>query len=230
MRELLERGGRPAAAALFDCDGLLVDTEPLWGTAMELVLRSLGRETDVDALTRELTGASIARTVERLHALADTPGLTPHEVEAQLLGRYAEAVAREGVRPMPGAVELVRALARDMPVAVVSNSPEPAVRAVIAAVGLRDEVSAVVGAHGACRPKPDPQPYLTACAVLGVRPAACVAFEDSPDGARAAAAAGPRLLVVPAPGVPAAAYPAGATLLRSLADVLPDRAPAGEQR
>ncbi|WP_225830209.1 HAD family phosphatase [Streptomyces sp. NK08204] len=226
MRDLFEPGRRPAAA-LFDCDGLLVDSEPLWGTAMELVLRSFGRETDTAALTHELTGASIARTVERLHELVDVPGLTQREVEGRLLDRYAEAVAREGVRPMPGAVELVQALAEELPVGVVSNSPETAVRAVLRATGLADRVSAVVGAHGSCRPKPDPEPYLTACALLGVEASACVAFEDSVTGAQAAVSAGLRLLVVPAPGVPAAAYPAGAKLLGSLTEALPARAAAG---
>lgn len=194
---------------------------------MQRVLASFDRETDLAVLARELTGASITRTVARLHELVCAPSVTPHDIEARLLARYSEAVAREGVPLMPGAAELVRALTARLPVAVVSNSPEPAVRAVLAATGLIDEVSVVVGAHGWCKPKPDPEPYLKACALLDVDPASCLAYEDSVTGARAAVSAGLHVLVVPAPGVPAGAYPKEARLITSLAETVPASALGG---
>ncbi|MFD8722620.1 HAD family hydrolase [Streptomyces sp. NPDC059629] len=218
---LLDSSGRPAAAVLFDCDGLLADTEPQWGTAMETVLRSHGHQTDdLAGLTSELTGASIESTVQRLTELLGLPGSSRGTIERTLLTAYAETVAQQGVHALPGAAALVRTVATSLPVAVVSNSPRDLVLLVLDAMGLTDVVAVVVGAHGTCRPKPDPAPYLLACQLLGVAATRCAAFEDSATGARAAVAAGLGVTVVPPADAVPDSYPVACRIVGSLAEVV----------
>jgi HAD superfamily hydrolase (TIGR01509 family) len=219
----LDAAGHLAAAVLFDCDGLLADTEPLWGLAMGAVLRAHGRRTDdVDRLSVELTGASIDRTVERLTEVSGLPDSSREAIEHSLLIAYAEIVADRGVPAMPGAVALVRAAAAGLPVAVVSNSPRDVVLPVLESLALTGSVSVVVGAHRTCPPKPRPDPYLLACRLLDVAAARCVAFEDSVTGARAAVAAGLAVTVVPPPDSATSSYPAACRIVGSLADVVSD--------
>jgi HAD superfamily hydrolase (TIGR01509 family) len=213
-------GGAPAL--LFDCDGLLVDTEPTWALAMGRVLEGRGVTVDLQALSEELTGVSVRQTVIRLCELVGEQAEAYDKLEAELLRTYTESV-RGGVTAMPGAVALLRSLADRVPLAVVSNSPEEAVTAVLDGIGVRDLIDVVLGAHGTCRPKPDPEPYLRACELLGVAGGNCVAFEDSPSGAAAAVAAGLTVFVVPSPGMPPADFPPECRLIGSLTDVDPLR-------
>ena len=211
-------GGAPAL--LFDCDGLLADTEPTWALAMGRVLEGRGVTVDLHALSEELTGVSVRQTVMRLCELVGGQAEAYDELEAELLGAYAESVGG-GVAAMPGAVALLRSLAGRVPLAVVSNSPQEAVAAVLAGIGVRDLIDVVFAAHGNCRPKPDPEPYLRACELLGAAGGNCVAFEDSPSGAAAAVAAGLTVFVVPAPGTTPADFPRECRLIGSLTDVDP---------
>ncbi|WP_406363778.1 HAD family hydrolase [Streptomyces sp. NBC_00715] len=219
--KLMDAVGRPAVAALFDCDGLLADTEPLWGAAMERVLHDRDCLPDGMAqLTLELTGASIDCTVQRLTDLMGLPAPSSSLVEDALLTAYAEIAAERGVCAMPGAASLVRTVAGELPVAVVSNSPQRVVLATLDALRLTNLMSVVVGAHGTCQPKPSPEPYLLACQLLGVPATRCAAFEDSVPGARAAAAAGIGVTVVPPPEAITASYPAVCRIVSSLNDVV----------
>lgn len=208
------------SALLFDCDGLLADTEPIWALAMGHVLESHRVAVDLHALNEELTGVSVRQTVTRLRELVGKPAEAHDELEAELLRAYAQSVCG-GVAAMPGAVALLRVLAGRVPLAVVSNSPVEAVSVVLEGIGVRDLIDVVLGAHGPCRPKPDPEPYLRACELLGVAGEGCVAFEDSPSGAVAAVAAGLTVFVVPAPGTTAADFPPECRLIGSLAEVDP---------
>ncbi len=209
-----------APTLLFDCDGLLADTEPAWALSMGQVLESHGVTVDLHALNEELTGVSVRQTVTRLRKLVGKPAESHDELETELLRVYTQSVCG-GVAAMPGAVALLHGLAGRVPLAVVSNSPVEAVSAVLEGIGVRDLIDLVLGAHGTCRPKPDPEPYLRACELLGVAVKDCAAFEDSPSGAAAAVAAGLTVFVVPAPGTTPADFPPECRLIGSLADVDP---------
>jgi len=108
------------------------------------------------------------------------------------------AAYRENLPLLPGAVDSVRDLAARWPLAVASSSPRSLIEAVLTSAGLRSAFAAVVSSEEVARGKPAPDVYLTAAERLGVQAAACVAIEDSSNGLRAAAAAGCRVIAIPA--------------------------------
>ncbi|MEU5198152.1 HAD-IA family hydrolase [Streptomyces scabiei] len=182
----------PLQAALFDMDGTLVDTERLWWDAVEEVAAGLGR-----ALTEADQPDVLGRPVEYTAAwLAGITGAAPDGLAAELHREFADRV-RTGIVPRPGALELLRALARDgVPTALVTASPRAVADTVLDALG-RDLFAVSVTADDTEHTKPAPDPYLAACRALGVEPAACVAVEDTRTGVTSAEAAGCVVLAVP---------------------------------
>jgi HAD superfamily hydrolase (TIGR01509 family) len=185
-----------AAAVVFDCDGLLLETESRWTIAEQALVRGHGGTWTTELKWRML-GMSLSQAA---HILADWLGLEPAAAPAlavELEAEYASALAEHGAEPMPGALALLDALAGRVPLAVASNTPEPHLGAALRAGGLPDVFAAVVGSGGELRPKPAPDVYLAACRALAVDPAAALAFEDSQPGCDAARAAGLRVVGVP---------------------------------
>jgi HAD superfamily hydrolase (TIGR01509 family) len=179
---------------LFDMDGLLVDTEPLWFEAESRVMARLGGRWG-EADQQALVGGSLRRTVEYLIARAVAPASRP-DVADWLVGGMRDLVAARGVRMLPGAGDLLAEVAAaGIPHALVTSSEREIMDAVIARIGASFAVT--VCADDVLRAKPDPEPYLLAAARLGADPARCVALEDSPNGVAAAEAAGCRLIAVP---------------------------------
>ncbi len=186
----MARAARPAAV-LWDLDGTLVDTEPLWREEeAALVARHGGTWSLENGLA--LVGTALPDYAQALRAAGVR--LTEDEIiawiSARIIARQAEAA-----RWQPGARELVAALrAAGVPQALVTSSyrnlTEPVVRdsgGAFAAVVPGDEVD---------RPKPDPEPYLLAASRLHVDPVACVVVEDSRVGVAAALASGAHVLAV----------------------------------
>ena len=173
-------------ALIFDLDGVLVDSEPVHWRASR---RLFG-----DGLAMEEYTPFVGLAIEPYMAWArERFGLA--EPIGALTERYAEAVAAEiGAAPLPpldGARELIAAAgARGIAVAVASQSIARWVRPTLRAAGLEGAFAAVVAGGDAARPKPAPDLYLRAAALIGAAPADCVAIEDSPAGVRSAAAAG----------------------------------------
>jgi HAD superfamily hydrolase (TIGR01509 family) len=181
--------------AIFDCDGLLVDTRRCWEAAYRAAVAEVGAAltaAQFAALCESLNGASVGFAAERL---SDALG---REISAEFLDRaLTEAVAGEPLGVMPGAERLLAALEGKLPLAVASNAPASVVDAVLRRAGLRERFSHVVSADEVSAPKPDPAVYLEACHRLSIDPASAVAFEDSPIGARSARAAGMFLVAIP---------------------------------
>jgi HAD superfamily hydrolase (TIGR01509 family) len=208
---------RPAKlrAVLFDMDGLLVDSEPLWFVAEREVAERLGApwgEADQDALI----GGSLQRTVSWLLAKAAGPATASREDVARwLVDRMARLVAVRGLPLQPGAARLLAALeAAGVPCALVTASARAIMDAVLKVTGLSFAVT--VCGEDVRRPKPDPEPYLLAAARLGVPAPGCVVLEDSPTGVAAARAAGCPVIAVPSVPVPPGP---GVLTLGSLASV-----------
>jgi len=187
-------------AVVFDCDGVLVDSEQAVFEATSDFFARRGVPGLAAGPDSPLYGASIDKTVAELERLSGTPvnlDEVVHELDAEI-----RAVVARGVRAMDGAVELVSVLAGSWPLGVASNGSRETVEATLRAAAIPDVFDAVVTLEAPLRPKPDPDIYLRACELLRVAPEAAIALEDSVPGARAAGAAG--LFVVgvgPTPGL-----------------------------
>ncbi|GIH24762.1 haloacid dehalogenase [Acrocarpospora phusangensis] len=201
-------------AVLFDMDGLLVDTEKVWFEVETEVVERLGGSWGPEH-GAALVGGSWDRTVAYMLDLTGS-GTAPEEVARWLLDGMVERLLVE-VEPMPGALELLSELNEaGVVTGLVTSSLKPVADAVLDVVG-RHRFTVVVTADDVTRTKPDPEPYLTACRVLGVRPERCVVLEDSPNGVAAGTAAGCRVVAVPSV-VPIPAAP-GRLVVPSLIEV-----------
>lgn len=201
----------PPAAVLFDCDGLLLDTEPLWTLGEERLFRRYGRVFTPDD-KRALLGKSGAIAGRVLAGLLDQPGRDLPLLQ-ELLDECAGAMS--AATPMPGARELVDHLQGRLPLAAASNSPRRLLEPALHGAGFGPEFAAVLSVDDVEHPKPAPDLYLAACERLGVDPARAVALEDSPTGVASARAAGVFVIGVPSyPGVELEAD----LVVRSLAD------------
>jgi len=201
------------AAVLWDLDGTLVDTEPLWiGAEHELADLLGGAWSAEDAL--QLVGSDLMTAGGILQRHFATT-MTPAEIVDFLVERVAKGLSA-GAPWRPGAVELVQAYAdAGVPQALVTMSyadlADPLAETLpLAAVVTGDRVT-----HG----KPHPEPYLRAAELLGVDPTRCLAVEDSGTGADSATAAGCQVLAVPHM-VPVAEHPRR-RLVTSLAGLTP---------
>jgi HAD superfamily hydrolase (TIGR01509 family) len=182
------------AAAIFDCDGTLVDSEPLARIAWARSLAPHGYEID-DAEYAGLIGLPYPR----VHAFfaARIPGLEPIDVFWDgYSARLFDLIDSELV-PFEDALETVRGLAaRGLEVAVASSSPRARLDRTLARAGLADAFAVSVAGDEVARGKPAPDLFLAAAERLGVAPARCAVIEDSPAGVAAGLAAGMRTVGV----------------------------------
>lgn len=182
------------AAVLFDHDGTLVDTEPLWAAAKEEIAEAHGAAwTEQDTL--DCLGQPMSMTLDRLEQIGVD---LPREELLGLLARTAQQkVAEANIEFLPGVADLLADLAEaGIPAAIVTNATSEVARAT-AARAPEGLVRTVIGNEDVSSPKPNPEPYLLAARRLGVPIEDCVAVEDSPSGAASASAAGARVVVVP---------------------------------
>jgi HAD superfamily hydrolase (TIGR01509 family) len=181
---------------LFDMDGLLVDSEPVWTVAETELAQRLGGTWD-DALKAQVVGTRLETAVPIiLSGLGHDP--TPALVSSTLRSLLARMVElfEEGVTALPGALELVAEVrSAGVPVALVSSSYRVLVDAAVGQLGLHFD--AVVAGDEVGLAKPHPEPYLRACALLGVPPERAVVLEDSPSGIRSGEDAGCAVVAVP---------------------------------
>jgi sugar-phosphatase len=185
------------SAVIFDMDGLLVDSEPLWVRAEIEIFGAVGltlAEPDC-ALTKGLRTDDVVaywharRPWDASHAL--------DVVERRLIERVAALVADEGVA-LPGVAHAI-AIAREngRAIALASSSPEPVIRATLARLGLENAFAIVQSAHGEPYGKPHPGIFIRTAERLGVAPTDCLVLEDSLAGVIAAKAARMTCIAVP---------------------------------
>jgi HAD superfamily hydrolase (TIGR01509 family) len=184
---------RPAGVAL-DCDGLLVDTEVLWTIAESEVFARRGWDYS-QQVKAQFIGTTLEWTVRRMTELFGEPG-GEARLREEITTRVAEVIS-ERAEPMPGALELVTALAGKVPMVVVSNSERRLVELSLGRSGLREIVSGIVAGDEVQAGKPAPELYLKACGLLGLAASDVLAFEDSLVGVRAAQAAGIAVVGIP---------------------------------
>ena len=187
-------GRRALQAILFDMDGLLIDSEPLWFEVESEVVAHLGGQWEA-ADQQLLVGGSLERTVDHLLARA-TRAATRDEVGRWLVDGMTALLRERGVPVLPGARELLaEVIDAGLPNALVTSSERQIMDAVIPKIGI--SFGATVCAEDVSQSKPAPEPYLRAAALLGVEPSGCIALEDSPNGVASAEAAGCLVVAVP---------------------------------
>jgi HAD superfamily hydrolase (TIGR01509 family) len=211
-------GARPRAV-IFDCDGVIVDSEGLASRVEAELTREFGLDLTAETAHQLFLGETVDGV---LAAIAGRSGRTP---SATFTYNWAFATAHAFMRelqPVAGVREVVEELrSRGHPMAVASQSPLARVRFSLEVTGLAGYFGEHVYVTSmVARPKPAPDVYLLAADRLGVEPSDCLLVEDSPAGAAAALAAGFHALGY-APGETAAAMRAGGVpVIASISGVL----------
>jgi beta-phosphoglucomutase len=175
-------------AVIFDMDGVLADSEPVYFAAMQHVLGPLGFEI-TDEMQRQVMGSSIESTwrfLQRTFAIEGPLDALMHAYDLKLRDLLAEVS-----EPLPGVRDLTADLKRrSVPLAVASSSLPAWIDALLSGLGMRGVFDATASAREAGASKPAPDVYLLATARLRTDPSRCIAIEDTPTGVESARAAG----------------------------------------
>ncbi|WP_122039695.1 HAD family phosphatase [Asaia bogorensis] len=186
----------PIRGVLFDMDGLLLDSETLSLDAFTLGARDLGYDMDHE-FARQMIGlpgdACAQLVIDNFGPDIDLAALFRRQnIRLHELVQAGKLVLKKGVLPL---LEMLDA--SQLPRAIATSSGRERTEAHLRHVGIYDRFDAIITRDDVTRGKPDPEPYLRAAEAIGVEPAYCLALEDSHNGARAAHAAGIRVIVVP---------------------------------
>lgn len=183
-------------AVIFDVDGLLIDSEPLWRVAEINTFETVGiRLTDEQC--KKTTGLRLDATVQYWYEQYPWSNKTREQVCLDIGARVVELIVAEG-RSLPGADATIALFDRlQIPIGLCSSSPYAVLNAVVQRLGFAGSLQAIHSAEDDPDGKPHPAPYISAARKLGVEPQFCLAFEDSLNGAIAAKAARMKVVAVP---------------------------------
>ncbi|MEJ8678354.1 hexitol phosphatase HxpB [Plesiomonas shigelloides] len=183
-------------AAIFDMDGLLVDSEPFWQQAQLDILQPLGVEITRHDTTLT-TGVRIDQIVNLWYSRFPWPAPSKETVVNQIVQRVGELVAK--YKPLMPGVHEVLALCRkrELKIGLASSSPLELIHTVLKALDMTQTFDAIESAKFLAHGKPHPEVYLKCAQALHVQPTQCIAFEDSLPGLIAAKAARMHTVVVP---------------------------------
>ena len=184
-------------AAIFDMDGLLLDTEPLWGESMLQVATHYQVPIGADFF-KHTTGLRIYEVTEFWKEKFPWPGeASSNQLAEDVLD---DIIARSKLhgRIMPGALELLQWLqSKDIKAGLATSSPTRMLQALISHFELNEYFHTLTSADTALFGKPHPEVYLQCAHALAVNPWNCVALEDSVNGMISAKAARMKVVVVP---------------------------------
>ncbi|MBX3269274.1 MAG: hexitol phosphatase HxpB [Sandaracinaceae bacterium] len=202
-------------AAIFDMDGLLIDSEPLWRAAEVEVFRTVGLViTEADCV--ETTGLRIDEVVAHWHAKHPWAEPPRSVIVERIVDRLIALVTAHGA-PLPGVAHaLAQCRARGLRLALASSSPRRIIAATLDELALSDAFEVIASAEDDRYGKPHPAVFLRCAELLGVAPTECLVFEDSLNGVIAAKAA--RMTCVAVPERPDARFAIADRVLGSLAD------------
>jgi HAD superfamily hydrolase (TIGR01509 family) len=186
---------KPVEAAIFDMDGLLIDTEAVYIEAYHAAAQAIGTK-----MPLELCHAMIGMPTRECEAMIQHhfgPAFSVEQFQARF-NEHARLMLDADVPVKPGAVELLVWLGeRGLPLAIATSSRATTVQRHLGRAGLLGHFKAITTRHDVERGKPHPDVYLEAARRLGVAPERCIAFEDSNVGLTAAHAAGTMAIMVP---------------------------------
>ena len=181
-------------AVLFDMDGVLVDSEPLWKIAMEEVFNGLGSK-----LTKTDFQKTVGMRIDQVIAFwKNIEGWKDQiqDIEFQIIDRMINLINENG-KPLPGVEDTVVHLNKIKTVGLASSSPKKLIDSVLLKTQLHSYFHGVFSAETEPFGKPHPAVYLTAASTLGVQPNRCLVIEDSLNGIISAKAANMTVICIP---------------------------------
>jgi HAD superfamily hydrolase (TIGR01509 family) len=207
-------------AVVFDLDGVILDSEHVWNQARERLAHERGGRWHEGA-QRDMMGMSSLEWSRYMH---DVIGLreSSEEISTEVVRRL-EAIYRDELPLVEGAVDAVRRLGKRWPLGLASSSNRELIDLVLDLADLAAAFQTTVSSEEVPRGKPAPDVYLEAARRLAVEPARCAAVEDSQNGIRSAKAAGMRVVAVPNPRYPpdTAALAAADAVIDRLDELVP---------
>lgn len=218
MPILIRHALRAPNHVIFDLDGTLLDTEPLYTVAAQSVVGRYGKVYDWN-VKRHVVGGDPMQGARFVVEQLQLPITAEQYIEQR------EAVMREACRSVPekpGASALIEALhARGIPMAIGTSSQRDLAEIKLGSHAFMQRISHLVCSDdpGISAGKPAPDIFLTAARLLGATPAFCLVFEDTPKGVEAARNAGMQAVALPDPEMRDADYSHASLLLDSLAEV-----------
>ena len=208
------RDERRIDAVLFDCDGVLVDSERVAAECIVEFAARFGARFGIEEALERFTGARMADNLRDIEARGNCK--LPEDFEASLRSHMA-AEFESRLAPIDGAAALVERL--DLPYCVVSNGPRPKMEVTLRIAGLLEHFAGrIVSAYEVGVWKPDPGLFLHAARLLGTPPERCAVVEDSDYGIAAGVAAGMQVFAL-VPEARADAMPDGVVAVASLAEL-----------
>lgn len=171
---------------IFDCDGVLIDSETIALPVLGTMLAELGAHLDIDEVHRRFGGLSMTQVMA---VVEDTLGAPPPDTfQAEVVRRWEDAF-RTDLIPIPGVTDVLEGLR--LPFCTASNADSHELRFNLDQSGLRHHFGdRLLSATDVEHPKPAPDLYLLAARTMGVDPAVCAVIEDTPTGVAAGTAAG----------------------------------------
>ncbi|MCP9269216.1 hexitol phosphatase HxpB [Xenorhabdus sp. XENO-1] len=188
----------PIEAAIFDMDGLLIDSEPYWEQGEKTVFGELGLDLSLANKLPDTLGLRIDKVVELWYQVSPWQGTSKKEVEQRIINHVIRLVKEN--RPLLPGVEYALNLCHKhgLKVGLASASPHNMLEQVLELFNLRHYFNVVVSAANLPYSKPHPEVYLQAASQLEVNPINCLTLEDSFNGMVATKAARMRSIVIPA--------------------------------
>jgi len=178
-------------AVIFDFDETIIDLEPQHTAAHDALCRAM--HADYAQMPESFRTSSGLRIIDDIREMRAHFGW--REPEADLFAMrqrfFDDACARAELVPMPGVVEIIRALsALEMTLAITSSAVRSSIEMILTRLGIRDAFAVIVDGSEVAHGKPDPEGYLVTARKLGVAPSECIVIEDSHVGVVAAKRAG----------------------------------------
>ncbi|HEY2673669.1 MAG TPA: HAD family phosphatase [Rugosimonospora sp.] len=186
-------------AVVFDLDGILIDSEPVWEEVRRAYVSQNGGRWQPDSQSR-LMGMSTSEWATYLSeelGVHKDPAEVADEVIAEMRRRYEVDLPL-----MPGAVDAVYQIGDGYRRALASSSPRSLIDRVLETAALTQAFEVTISTEEVARGKPDPDVYLAIADRLRLAPEVCIAVEDSSNGLRSAAAAGMTVIAIPHPTYP----------------------------
>lgn len=183
-------------AVIYDMDGILIDSEPLWREAEMITFGRVGLNF-TEAMCRETMGMRLYEVVEYWHAKTPWGGMSLEEVEAALLEKVTELIMQKGF-PLSGVKESIEHFkSKGCKIALASSSALSLIKSVLKKLQLENDFEVINSAEHLSYGKPHPEIFIRTAHDLNVKPIDCLVIEDSFHGVLAAKSALMKVIAVP---------------------------------